>query len=31
VAAIGIMMGRLFALVIAVQAVAGVIFSGCER
>jgi hypothetical protein len=31
VAAVGIMMAVLFALVIAVQGVAGVVFNGCER
>ena len=31
VAAIGIMMAVLFALVIAVQGIAGVMFNGCER
>ena len=31
VAAIGIMMAVLFALVIAVQGMAGVVFNGCER
>jgi hypothetical protein len=31
VAALGIMMAVLFALVIAVQGVAGVVFDGCER
>jgi hypothetical protein len=30
-AAVGIMMAVLFALVIAVQGVAGVVFNGCER
>jgi hypothetical protein len=31
VAALGIMMAVLFALVIAVQGVAGIVFNGCER
>jgi len=31
VAAVGIMMAVLFALVILVQGIAGVVFSGCER
>jgi hypothetical protein len=31
VAAVGIMMAALFALVIAVQGVAGIVFDGCER
>jgi hypothetical protein len=31
VAAVGVMMALLFALVIGVQGVAGVVFSGCER
>jgi hypothetical protein len=31
VAAVGIMMAVLFALVIAVQGLAGVVFNGCER
>jgi hypothetical protein len=31
IAAVGIMMAVLFALVIAVQGVAGIVFTGCER